>query len=114
MWKKIWKNTVFQVTVALIFLCLSFVLGYKYGQAYPRQITPIVISNVLTSEEAMKLLPPKANNPNVGYFASKNGSKAYSVDCLVSSQIREENRIFFKTSEDAILSGYTLSTQTCS
>ena len=68
----------------------------------------------MTAEEALKLIPPDPINPTTGYFGSKNGTKVYSVQCLSKSQIREENRVFFKTSQDALLSGYTLSTQNCS
>lgn len=113
-WKKIWRNTVFQVGTALVLLSSAFLLGYKYGETHPKIVTPIIITNTMTVEEAMKLIPPEPKNPTVGYFGSKNGTKVYSVKCLTKSAIREENRIFFKTSQDALLSGYTLSTQHCS
>lgn len=43
------------------------------------------------------------------YVASKNGKLYYSIGCGNSSRIKEENKIYFKTKEDAEKSGYILS-----
>lgn len=43
------------------------------------------------------------------YLASSRGKKYYPVDCPASGNIKEANRIYFKTAQDAESRGYTLS-----
>lgn len=43
------------------------------------------------------------------YFASSRGSKYYSVGCSAGKTIKQENRVYFSTGEEAEASGYTLS-----
>ena len=40
------------------------------------------------------------------FMASKNGSKYYPLDCKAGNRIKEENRIFFTSEEEAKKSGY--------
>jgi len=49
----------------------------------------------------------KSNLEN--YFASNRGSKYYPISCLAGKTIKQENRIYFKTSIEAENSGYELS-----
>lgn len=44
------------------------------------------------------------------YLASSRGKKYYPVDCPASQNIKEANRIYFKTANEAESKGYTLST----
>ena len=49
-------------------------------------------------------------NPKTdGYFASSKGKKFYSVSCSAGKTIKQENRIYFSSSTDAINAGYELS-----
>ena len=58
-------------------------------------------------------------DPNIGnksqkstsgnFFASSRGSKYYSLSCSGGKTIKEENRIYFNTSEEAEKAGYELS-----
>lgn len=50
----------------------------------------------------------KINSGN--YFASNRGTKYYSLGCSAGKTIKEENRIYFKTSTAAQEAGYELST----
>ena len=50
---------------------------------------------------------PKTNSGN--YFASSKGSKYYSVSCSSGKTIKQENRIYFKTAQEAEKAGYVLS-----
>lgn len=53
----------------------------------------------------------KALGSNSGaFFASSRGSKYYSISCGAGKTIKEENRVYFKTSEEAEKAGYELST----
>lgn len=43
------------------------------------------------------------------FFASNKGSKYYSVSCSSGKTIKEENKVYFKTGEEAERAGYALS-----
>jgi len=44
------------------------------------------------------------------YVASKNGKLYYTVTCKASNRIKEENKVYFDTREDAEKSGYAWAT----
>lgn len=44
------------------------------------------------------------------FLASKNGTKYYPVGCGAASRIKEENKVWFDTEQDAQLQGYTRTT----
>ncbi|MEK7576426.1 MAG: hypothetical protein AAB482_01895 [Patescibacteria group bacterium] len=46
------------------------------------------------------------------YYASKSGSKYYPLNCKAGNRITPENRVYFKSPEEAESAGYALST-TC-
>ena len=41
------------------------------------------------------------------FVASKNGSKYYPSDCTTARRIKEENKIFFKSAEEATKAGFS-------
>ncbi len=43
------------------------------------------------------------------FFASNRGTKYYSIGCSAGKTIKQENRIYFATGEDAQKAGYELS-----
>lgn len=43
------------------------------------------------------------------FFASKQGTRYYPVSCPAGNTIKEENKIYFDTREEAEASGYELS-----
>jgi hypothetical protein len=43
------------------------------------------------------------------FFASSKGSKYYSISCAAGKTIKQENRVYFATGEEAQAAGYTLS-----
>ncbi len=47
--------------------------------------------------------------PEKRFVASKTGTKYYPLDCGGAKRIKEENKIWFATSEEAEKFGYTLS-----
>ena len=44
-----------------------------------------------------------------GFVASKNSDIFYSIECGVARRIREENRVYFKTKDEAIQDGFVAS-----
>lgn len=49
------------------------------------------------------------NNGQGSYFASKRGKKYYSIGCSAGKSIKQENKIYFKDTNEAEQAGYTLS-----
>ena len=49
------------------------------------------------------------NNGEGSYFASKRGKKYYPNGCSAGKSIKQENRIYFKDTNEAEKAGYTLS-----
>ena len=43
------------------------------------------------------------------FFASSKGKKYYTISCSAGKTIKQENRIYFTTGEEAERAGYTLS-----
>lgn len=43
------------------------------------------------------------------FFASSRGSKYYTISCSAGKTIKQENRIYFATGEEAQAAGYSLS-----
>ncbi len=43
------------------------------------------------------------------YFASSRGSKYYTLGCSAGKSIKQSNRVYFATSDEAEKAGYTLS-----
>ena len=58
-----------------------------------------------------KIDPIIQNSNSVGktFFASSRGSKYYTISCSAGKTIKQENRIYFTTGEEAERAGYTLS-----
>ncbi len=53
---------------------------------------------------------PQTGTPGVGFVASKSGKKYYLPTCSGVSRIKEENRVWFATKEDAESAGLTPAT----
>ena len=49
------------------------------------------------------------SNSGKNFFASNRGSKYYPIGCSAGKTIKQENRVYFATGEDAQAAGYTLS-----
>ncbi|MFA5778467.1 MAG: hypothetical protein WC870_03225 [Candidatus Paceibacterota bacterium] len=49
------------------------------------------------------------SNSGKNFFASSRGSKYYPIGCSAGKTIKQENRIYFTTGEEAEQAGYALS-----
>jgi hypothetical protein len=50
------------------------------------------------------------NTTDKAFFASKKGKKYYSLGCSAGKSIKVENRVYFKTAQEAESAGYSIST----
>ena len=65
-----------------------------------------VISSVKNSPEKVSTT---INSSGKKFFASNRGSRYYSIGCSGGKTIKQENRIYFTTKEEAEKAGYELS-----
>jgi hypothetical protein len=69
-------------------------------------------ASAVSSVESVNKTAPLIQSSNVAgknYFASSRGSKYYSIGCSAGKTIKQENRIYFGTSDEAERAGYMLS-----
>lgn len=100
------KNT----TIISSILVLTFSIGLTIGILIkPSSPTPIII------DKNVKIgLPMGANLSDLSmqepgnFVASINGRAYYPKGCKASSVIKEENRIWFNSAEEAVAQGYSL------
>jgi len=70
-----------------------------------------VIDNQNENNDGVSIIQAQSTGER-NYLASKNGKMYYNVGCSGASRIKEENKIWFSTKEEAEKSGYTISS-TC-
>lgn len=66
-------------------------------------------ANVVSSVESSSLLQNIRTSTGKNFFASSKGSKYYPVGCAGGQNIKQENKIYFATREEAERAGYELS-----
>lgn len=66
-------------------------------------------ANAIKSVENINYLNLEKQVKIKNFFASKKGSKYYSLSCSGGKTIKEENRVYFDTREEAEGAGYELS-----
>lgn len=105
-------KVIFVILVSTIAI-LSFYVGMLKGREYQSQgvvlacddtiLTPLKITSPTVSAQ-----PTVSQDEEQEMFAgSKNGTKYYTPGCAGLERIKPENRVWFKTAEDAVLQGYT-------
>ena len=68
-------------------------------------------SGVLATESSQYVpqLKPDNTTTDKAFFASSRGTKYYPLGCSAGQNIKQENRIYFNTAEEAEKAGYSLS-----
>jgi len=94
------KDLILAAVIILVAL-ISFGLGRlsKIGESR----VPITIENLSTTTPAEKITDNKIMG---NYVASKNGTKYHYPWCAGAQSIKEENKIWFSTAEEAQKAGY--------
>lgn len=90
----------------IMFVALgSFSLGMIYERRQYIEQNPITIKY---SKEALDMWNnyQSINQQHQNFFASKNGSIVYSMDCSAGNRVKEENRVYFSELEQAFEQGY--------
>lgn len=90
----------------ILFLILgSFSLGMYYQQQREAQKYPVEVGY---SQHALDVWNTYQSEKNKyqAYFASKSGTIVYPVGCSKGNRIKQENRIYFDTVDEAVTEGY--------
>ncbi|MEK7569721.1 MAG: hypothetical protein AAB500_02440 [Patescibacteria group bacterium] len=112
------RGKTIMIVIILILVGLgSFELGRlskEAGSSGVRIEYPGQAANVLSATENQVVtksnqLPSPSGK---AYFASNRGQKYYSIGCSGGKTLKEENKIYFSTAEEAERAGYELSS-TC-
>ncbi|MEI6400105.1 MAG: hypothetical protein WCO58_01115 [bacterium] len=113
----------FWVTVAvltIISIC-SFIGGFLIGKGSQERPAedPVLIYGVNTyntQKSALSVQNKPINKTQMSsiqstasYFASKRGKKYYPINCLSSSKLKVENRVYFESAEQAEAKGLSSS-----
>lgn len=93
------------VILAVFMVIGSFSLGIIYQQKREAQKYPVEIGY---SQHAIDLWNTYQSEKNKyqKYFASQSGTIVYPVGCSKGNRIKEENKIYFDTVDEAIIEGY--------
>ncbi len=115
----------------IILIILATAMGsFMLGKITQKEASPVVIktdpSLILRTPEqaetakssgitaAVVNASQSSSAPDLGqkgeYVASSRGKKYYPVDCPAASSLKESNKIYFQSVEEAEGKGYTLST----
>ncbi len=105
--KALWDD-LFVVLIMLLLSLASFGLG-RLSVTYDDQGgIEFVSGSANQGASAGTALPlPEEVVPQGGYVASRSGSKYHLPWCAGAQSIKEENKIFFDTKEEAEAAGYT-------
>jgi hypothetical protein len=79
---------------------------------YPAEVTSQSANVISAIGSAPKMAPSiKELTSGTGkkFFASNRGTKYYSLGCSAGKSLKQENRVYFNTKEEAEKAGYELS-----
>ncbi len=117
--KGFWNNTEYLLTILIVCVSLSsFWLGRvsvkEQAENVPKMQSATVVtggSNTESNDTGKAengVTEVKSGTPvEGGYVASKSGTKYHLPWCGSAKQIKEENKIWFATKEEAEKAGYT-------
>jgi hypothetical protein len=106
------KDILIVIIVILVGL-VSFELGRlskENGSSGIKILSAQAGSQIATDVELPVSVRSTSVADNKTFFASSKGSKYYSLGCSAGKTIKQENRVYFTTGEEAQAAGYTLST----
>ena len=105
-----WLDQLFWISFVVCVSIISFSVGALYERQQLAKAVPVEISQDKDIQAAWENFA-RDNQDSAQFYASKNGSKAYPIDCKAGNRINEENKIFFQSLEQAQDLGFELSSR---
>ncbi len=97
-------NNLYLIFLISLFFLLFFGLGYTLTAEKGNK--PLIIRQINCSENLFSNKNLIKSEIKSDYVASINGSFYYHSKCALTRRIKNENRIWFLNSAEALLSGY--------
>jgi len=104
------NNALFTIFTILTVSICSFGLGRLSKDNQENSSISIQNNNlatILKYQEYQEVQPPEVLSIGGKYVASKNSNKYHAPWCSGAQRIKEENKIWFNSKEEAEASGYT-------
>ena len=99
---------------AIVSFYLGFVAHIETNQVnlrLPKAQNDPLQAGVVASKGIAQTSPIPSNSAKIltsgAYVASKNGTKYYSTGCSGAKRIKDANKVFFETANDAEAQGYS-------
>lgn len=108
------KRLLFYVLIIIFVAIGSFILGRISSSTVLDNDKVMIVNNregdlKEAQYYASEASQPEARSQNIAsgkYVASKNGKLYYRIGCGASSRIKEENQVFFNSTQEAEESGF--------
>lgn len=100
-------------SLAFLIISLAFSSGIIIGANIISR-PPMVIEKQLLLDLEEELIKVETKNESLqefSYVASSRGKYYYPIDCSLANSLKEENKIYFKSKEEAESSGYIYNTR---
>ncbi len=97
--------------IAFLFLSSGFVVGIIY-QSNKNNKSEVKIEKNPDNINANNIINNDLNQVNNQFVASKNSDIFYNINCSGANKIKEKNRVYFATKDQAIKNGFKFSS-TC-
>ena len=105
------KKNLWLFIIGFLSITLFFSLGIIIGANIISRPSLIIEKELITSIEEPIIEKTITEHKEFPFVASSRGKYYYPVDCNLSDGLKEENRIYFKTQQEAENNGYNYNTR---
>jgi len=109
--KKNLKKNLWLFILGFLSITLSFSLGIVIGAHIISRPSLTIEKELITSIEEPTIEKTTTEHKEFPFVASSRGKYYYPVDCSLANGLKEENRIYFKTQQEAKNNGYVYNTR---
>ena len=105
------KKNLWLFGLGFLSITLSFSLGIIIGANIISRPPLIIQKELITSIEESAIEKTITEPKEFPFVASSRGKYYYPVDCSLANGLKEENKIYFKTQQEAENNGYIYNTR---
>jgi len=105
------KKNLWLFIIGFLGITLSFSLGIIIGANIISRPPLIIEKELITRIEEPTIKKITTEPKEFPFVASSRGKYYYPVDCSLANGLKEENRIYFKTQQEAENNGYVYNTR---
>ena len=105
------KKNLWLFCFGFLSITLSFSLGIIIGANIISRPSLIIQKELITSIEESTIEKTITEPKEFPFVASSRGKYYYPVDCSLANGLKEENKIYFKTQQEAENNGYIYNTR---